>query len=67
MFEVAALTYGVLASFIMSSVSRNKREARRNPAILTLFSWVLMAFSMSSGLLLTGYVAYEALSGAAVA
>jgi membrane glycosyltransferase len=65
MFEFAALTYGVLASFIMASVSRNKREERRNPPILTLFAWLFAAFSLSSALMLIGYVGWRALSGSA--
>jgi hypothetical protein len=66
MFEFAALTYGVLASFIMAAVSRNKREARGNPPVLTLFAWLFAAFSLSSAMLLIGYVGWSALSGAAV-
>ncbi len=65
MFEFAALTYGVLASFLMASVGRNKREARSNPPVLTLFAWLFAAFSLSSALLLIGYVGWNALSGTA--
>ena len=65
MFELAALTYGVLASFVMSSASRNRRAARRNPPIVALFGWLLMAFSLSSSVMLFGYAAYKALTGAA--
>ena len=63
MFELAALTYGVLASFVMASVTRNKRQERRNPPILTLFAWVLAAFSLSLGVMLILYVGWNALSG----
>jgi hypothetical protein len=66
MFELAALTYGVLASFVMTSVSRNRRAARRNPPILSLFAWVLAGFSLGGALLLVGYVGWNALSGGAV-
>jgi hypothetical protein len=63
MFEFAAITYGVLASFIMASVTRNKRQERRNPPILGLFAWLLAAFSLSLGVMLIAYVAWKALSG----
>jgi len=64
MLEFATLTYGVLASFVMASVSRNKREARLDPPVLTLFAWLLTAFSLSLALMLIVYVAYRALSPA---
>ena len=67
MFEFAALTYGVLASFVMTSMTRNRRDARRNSATLTLFGWALMAFSVSSGTMLFGYAGYAALAGGGVA
>jgi len=64
MFEFAALTYGVIATFVMASTSRNRREARNNPPLLTLFGWVLMAFSLSVGVGLLGYCGYGAITGA---
>ena len=67
MFEFAALTYGVIASFVMASVHRNRRDARINPPLLTLFGWVLMAFSASVGVGLLGYAGYSAITGTPVA
>jgi hypothetical protein len=67
MFQFAALTYGVLASFVMASVHRNHRQARQNPPLLTLFGWMLMAFSLSVGLGLLAYVGYGALTGTPIA
>ena len=46
MLEVAALFYGVIASFIMASTARNRREARRNPPIVALFGWFMLAFCL---------------------
>jgi hypothetical protein len=63
MFEFAALTYGMLASFVLASISNNKRADRANPRIVTLFGWGLMAFSLTLALLLSGYVAYEVMGG----
>ncbi|MBS0504725.1 MAG: hypothetical protein JSS55_13190 [Proteobacteria bacterium] len=63
MFEFAAFTYGVLASFVLASISNNKRAERANPRIVTLFGWGLMAFSLTLSLLLSGWVAYQAIGG----
>ena len=67
MFEFAALTYGMIVSFVMASTSRNRREARNNPPILHAFSWTLMTFSATTGVGLMGYCGYSALTGAPVA
>jgi choline-glycine betaine transporter len=60
MIQFAALIYGVLASFIVSSATRNRREARDNPPELTLFAWALMSFSAATGALLLGYAGMKA-------
>jgi sugar phosphate permease len=65
MFEFAALTYGLLASFVMASAHRNRRERRRNPPVLTLAGLVLMGLSATMAVLLTGYALYAWLSGSA--
>jgi hypothetical protein len=64
MLEVTTLFYGVLASFVMASVTRNKREARSNAPMVTLFGWGLLAFSAVMGALLLAKVAYMLLTGA---
>jgi hypothetical protein len=63
MFEFAAFTYGVLASFVLASISNNKRAERSDPHILTLFGWGLMAFSMTLSLLLSGWLIFKTLGG----
>ena len=65
MTEMATLTYGLIASFVMASLLRNRREQRGNPPILTLMSWLLLSFSAAFGALLLGYAGIEALGGAA--
>lgn len=65
MVELAAITYGVLASFVMASLTRNKRTARRNPPMLSLFAWCLAGFSLGSAIMLIGYVGMKTLSGGA--
>lgn len=64
MFEFAAFTYGVLASFVLASISNNKRAERANPQILTLFGFSLMAFSTTLAVLLAGFVVYQTIQGA---
>lgn len=66
MFELVAVTYGVIASFVMASAARNRRHARINPPILTLFGWMLMAFSGTVGLGLLGIAGYSVLTGTPV-
>lgn len=63
MFEFAALTYGMLASFVLASISNNKKADRASPRIVTLFGWGLMAFSLTLSLLLSGFVAYQTIGG----
>ena len=63
MFGLAALAYGVITSFVMASLSRNRRAARSNPPMLSLFAWVLAGFSLGAAMLMIGYVGYKALSG----
>lgn len=59
MFEFAALTYGMLASFVLASISNNNRANRDNPRIVTLFGWTLMGFSLTLSLLLSGWLLYK--------
>jgi hypothetical protein len=67
MFEFAALTYGLIASFVMASASRNRREQRAHSPLLIGFGWMLMAFSLTIGVGLLAYCGYHALTGAPVA
>lgn len=62
MLEVAALTYGALASFVIASVQRNRRQEIENPAILQMFALGLVGFSIVMGALLIGYVGYQQLT-----
>ncbi|WP_174273431.1 hypothetical protein [Sphingomonas bacterium] len=67
MLEFATLTYGMLASFVVASASRNRREARTDPLILTVFAWVLLSFSGATGAMLLGYAALRAAGAAGAA
>lgn len=63
MFEFAAFTYGVLASFVLASISNNQRANRENPRIVTLFGWGLMAFSLTLSLLLSSWLLWKTIGG----
>ncbi|NIJ08659.1 hypothetical protein FHS31_002280 [Sphingomonas vulcanisoli] len=60
MLQFAALFYGMMASFVLSSATRNKREAVANPPILTIFAWGLLSFSAATAVLLLGYIGMKA-------
>ena len=62
MFEFAALTYGMLASFVLASITSNHKANRDNPRIVTMFGWGLMAFSLTLSLLLSGFAVYRVLT-----
>jgi len=62
MLEFAALTYGALASFVMASLRRNRRDQIENPQILVMFGLGLFGFSLVMGALLIGYVGYQQLA-----
>jgi len=55
MFEVAALTYGMLASFVLSSASRNRKAQRPNPRIVEICGWLLIGISIGGALASGGY------------
>lgn len=62
MLEFAALTYTLLASFILSSADRNARQARPHQPMLKLVGIVLMAMSLTLAALLFATAAYLAAS-----
>lgn len=45
MFEFAALTYGVLASVILSAAQRNRKLARPHPPLLLYMGYLLCGLS----------------------
>lgn len=59
MFEFAAFTYGLLASFILASIARNKKENRANPPIVTMLGWGMMSMSLTFSLLLAGWALWH--------
>ena len=56
MFEFAALSYGLLASIILSAAQRNRKLARPHPPLLLYMGYLLCG--LSGGLALArGYLA----------
>jgi len=58
MFEFAALTYGVLASIILSAAQRNRKLAKPHPPMLLYAGYLLCGLSAGVAVIL----AYIALS-----
>jgi len=57
MVEFAALTYGLLASIILSAAQRNRRAARPHPPLLLYAGYLLCGLSAGLALALTYMVA----------
>jgi hypothetical protein len=53
MVELAALTYGVLVSFVLSALTRNHRGQRPNPAMLQVFGYMLCGVSIGACVILS--------------
>lgn len=62
MVEFAALTYGLLASVILSAAQRNRRLARPHPPMLLHAGYLLCGLSTGVALAL-GLVALSLLTG----
>jgi hypothetical protein len=52
MLGAIVLTYGMLASFVLSGATRNRRMRRPNPPILAYVGWVLCGLSGGLAVLL---------------
>jgi ABC-type Na+ efflux pump permease subunit len=52
MLAGVALTYSLLAAFVLSCVGRNRRAKRANAPMLTLVSWAMMSASFTGAALL---------------
>lgn len=57
MLAGVALTYSLLAAFILSCVRRNHRARRANAPILTLVCWGMMSASFTGAALLVALAA----------
>lgn len=52
MFEFAALTYGLLASIVLSSLGRNHRQRKPHPALLRTLGYLLCGISAGTSFIL---------------
>ena len=52
MLQVAGLIYGMLASFVLSSASRNRKTGRPHPPMLVYIGYLLCGMSAGAALLL---------------
>ncbi|WP_336960020.1 hypothetical protein [Sphingobium aquiterrae] len=52
MIEFAALTYGLLVSFVLSALARNHKSSRKSPAVLQALGYVLCGMSGGAALIL---------------
>jgi len=62
MMEFAALTYGLLASVILSAAQRNRKLARPHPPLLLYLGYLLCGVSAGIALVLA-YVALTLFAG----
>lgn len=63
MLEFTAFTYTLLASFVLSSATRNRRERRPHAARLVMAGWVLMSMSFALAAMLLGWAFVLLISG----
>lgn len=61
MFEAIFFTYGLLASFVLSGASRNRKLKRANPVALEYFGHVLFGCSAGLSLMMFALAAWRAL------
>lgn len=52
MLQVAGLIYGMLASFVLSSATRNHKSGRPHPPMLVYIGYVLCGLSVGAALAL---------------
>jgi hypothetical protein len=62
MFEFAALTYGVLASIILSAAQRNRKLAKPHPPMLLYAGYLLCGLSAGVAVILA-YIALSQFAG----
>ena len=61
MIEFAAITYGVVASFVLSSAGRNRAASKAHPPILRHVGYMLCGMSAGTCAILTGIAAGQLL------
>ncbi len=67
MIEFAAVTYGLLLSFVLSSLHLNQKYRRRSPRIMIAMGYFLVGATGMLSAALFGYAAWVTLAGGAPA
>ena len=67
MLQFAVLGYGLLLSYVMSSVSHNRRSGRSHPQILIYVGYVLCGMSAGAAVLLPIWAGFNPAGVAALA
>jgi hypothetical protein len=62
MFEAIFFTYGLLASFVLSGATRNRKLKRANPPLLEYCGHVLFGCSAALSVMLFGLAAWHLLT-----
>ena len=57
MFEFVALTYGLLTSFVLSSLHGNEKRAQPTPPVMIAIGWFLFGFSATFAAVMFGAAA----------
>lgn len=64
MIEFAALTYGMLLSFVFSSLRANQKRQQKNPAIMVMIGYFLVGVTAVISAALFGLAAHYVLASA---
>lgn len=67
MIEFAAVTYGLLLSFVLSSLHLNQKHRRPNPRLMIAMGYFLVGATGMLSAALFGYAAWATLVGGASA
>jgi lipid-binding SYLF domain-containing protein len=56
MVEIAAFTYGLVASIVLSRLGRDRRAARPSGPVAVMTAWALFGFSAALAGLIAGWL-----------
>ncbi|CAH0349309.1 hypothetical protein BH11PSE5_BH11PSE5_19140 [soil metagenome] len=59
MIEFAALTYGVLASFVLTSAGRNRAKQQPHPPMVQYVGYMLCGVSAGASAILSGIAIHQ--------
>lgn len=62
MLEAVVFTYSMLVTFVMNSVTRNRRANRQTAPVIEMIGWMLVAVSMTLPMLIGAAYLYGSLT-----